>query len=128
MALRQGDTHYLSTVPDINPISTDDFIRQTQYKPSNQLASQNLTPPTIPAKKPNISQSYGEVASPKGRLVVKSRSVRGKKQKDLTYSEQDLRAGAAKAGEKRIPGDDALRRGRHIASADEYMDHTETTA
>jgi AAA domain len=124
MALRRGDDQYLSSVPDINPISVDEFIREAQSEfPKKQepvaLDNRRTDPPTCHA-------SYGELPRPqpnKKRVYSKRPSKKASK----NFVKDDLRTAVAKPVGPSTPAFETLENAGHIASATEYLDQQEAT-
>jgi hypothetical protein len=128
VALRRGDTLFLSTVPDVNPISIDDFLRQDQStlhrnanSPSEAADGRELPPVRIP---------YGEVPrhdedgaqdqpQPKRRRKPKGPKKGGD---GAVYTEGDLRAGVSGGQEMETPPFEVLRQAGHTSSATEYIE------
>jgi hypothetical protein len=122
MALRRGDDQYLSTVPDINPISVDDFIQQAQ----GQLPKQQppLTNDPNPNPPPNHTP-YGELPRPKTNNKIAKSKRRSKKVPKGDYAEKDLRAAVVKQAGPNSPPFTTLENAGHIGSATEYLDQQE---
>lgn len=126
VALRRGDTRLLSTIPDVNPISIDEFIRQAQSglraaaKSPGEVTAVEESPPTVTPYGESPRQDDGGAQpslKPKRRGKPKGR----KKGVGAGYAEGDLRAGVAGGEESGTPVFEALRQAGHISSATEYV-------
>lgn len=127
VALRRGDTQYLSTVPDVNPIVIDDFIRQAESGLqesdgrgcSGEAASVEGLPPVV--------TPYGEARRPgddDDQAAARPKKRRGPKKPKrggTAYAEDDLRASIAE-GVPETAAFDALRQAGHTSSAAEYVE------
>jgi hypothetical protein len=120
-ALRRGDTEFLSTVLDINPIAIDDYIqkaekalKKTQPSPANTHSPNKTSTPT----------PYGEIPSPKLRRSKRAAKPRKKREK-VEYDPSDLRAASAGAALTNTSVLDALQQAGHLGAAAEYIDDQE---
>lgn len=120
MALRRGDEQYLSTVPDINPISVDDFIQQAQ-----SVLPKKRAPLTNDDNLSANHTPYGELPRPKTDKKNASSNRRSKKARKPDFVENDLRAVGAKGTQPNTPAFETLENSGHIASATEYLDDQE---
>ncbi len=121
-ALRRGDTEYLSTVPDINPISLDPYIRQAE-KDLKKTQPPSSTNPT--RGQDSDPTPYGEKPSPKSNGARKAKSKRRKKGEKAGYDACDLRAASAGAATSGTSVLDAIQQAGHLGEAFEYVDEQE---
>lgn len=101
-ALRRGDTHYISTVPDINPIKIDDFVRHAGSRPGA-----HSSPATPGRGKGDSNKSPGH----KSPRIGKGKS----------YEPTDLRAGIINDGPSNKSVFETLDQAGHIAGTTEYL-------
>jgi hypothetical protein len=117
-ALRRGDTDYLSTVPDINPIAFDPFIRRAEkdLKRTQPSPSVNQSPAPTP---------YGETPSPSSKGPRNAKSKLRKKREKRAYDPSDLRAATIGAASTNTSVLDALHQAGHFGTPSEYIDEQE---
>lgn len=124
VALRRGDTHFLSTVPDVNPISIDDFIRRAESS-LRGISEQDCSGETT-AGLPPIPTLYGEASRPDDDNAHSTPQPKrrgrpkGPNKGGPVYAEGDLRAGIVDGAQ--TPAFDVLQQAGHISSATEYTD------
>lgn len=119
-ALRRGDYEYLSTVPDINPISVDEFIRQAQMELPK--AHEPVAPNGRSNDLTNTGTPYGKQPQPKTNNRSTNSKRRLKKARKSNFIKIDLRAGGPKGAQPNTPIFETLRNDGHIAPATEYLD------
>jgi hypothetical protein len=122
-ALRRGDTEYLSAVPDINPISVDEFIQQAQ---SALPKEQKPIPPNNHNSDPVTHHlPYGERPRSKNNKKPANSKRRSKKTHKGDFVKNDPRAVGTKATQRNSLAFETLENAGHIASATEYLDDQE---
>lgn len=127
VALRRGDTQFLSTVPDVNPISIDDFIRRAESSLQGVSEQDRLGEATAVEVPPPVPTPYGEASRPSDddsqpapRPKKRGRPKGPKKGSGPAYVEGDLRASIMEGAQK--PTFEALQQAGHISLATEYTD------
>jgi hypothetical protein len=100
-ALRTGNSEYLQTVPDINPLVMDDFIQAAQTALTNNKTPGNEKP-----------TPYGKSGATKKSTNRKTKARRSKKPN--TYDDADLRAASSNAQSSNESVYEELRKAGHI--------------
>jgi hypothetical protein len=134
VALRRGDTQYLSTVPDVNPIAIDDFIRLAKGGVRGDNSDGLSDEASSDGDLPPVVMPYGEARRPgddDSRAAPRPKRGRGprrpKKGGGTAYPEGDLRASVVEGGQVGTTFE-ALRQAGHTSSATEYIGADEATA
>jgi hypothetical protein len=124
IALRRGDTRFLSTVPDVNPISLDHFIQKAESSLRGTANQDHLG-----GNDPLVPTPYGDAArqgeihehtAPKPKR--RGRPKRTKKDGSQAYTEGDLRVGVAGGAQTEVPAFEILQTAGHTSSATEYIE------
>lgn len=127
VALRRGDTHYLSTVPDVNPIVIDDFIRQAKFGLGESDCPGCSAEEAVVEGLPPVATPYGEARHPgddddqAAARPKKRRRPKKPKGGGAAYAEGDLRASILE-GAPEATAFEALRQAGHTSSAAEYVE------
>lgn len=146
VALRRGDTQALAHLPDVQPVSVDDFIelariaqekrdKTTEQNGRNDeddapQATQEALPPNPNAgngsasddTSPHDASSESSSLSPPKRV----RRRRPKKSEEV-YPKGDLRGGLAKSGDSGTSPYESLRQAGYIASETEFVSVEKTS-
>lgn len=145
-ALRRGDTQALALLPDVQPVSVDNFIRQAQkaHKRRNEGAGGDHREGT--PDMPEMTQGSRPAAPHSGNGSVtairpspttpdeakspappKHRQRKGPKKRktEQVYTEGDLRDGMAKGPDAEANPYESLRRSGHIALETEFVSEEE---